>query len=191
MRVDRIFFYLVRPGLVLRKLRERRRANSSPKSRLIATDQLPEVVLQLANGDDSLEHDLLEMFQRNPSPMVIAPETAEGLQAEMARGTQYYLVLDQGDTLLGCLGWQQPRSRVVHIIVDYKARSRGLALAAVRELLRMKRNAGVGWAFTQVFRENWRAYNLMQSLGFEDDPDAEASDAYYSLRLRLNTESQA
>ncbi len=185
MKLSRIVHFLLHPVELQRKLRERWRARQPAKPHTSPLDGLPAVELQLANNRESDRRTVLELFQRNPSPMVIAPQDKMALDREIEAGNEYYLIRDTRGITVGCLGWKVPKALLLHIIIDFDHRSGGLALAAVRELLLLKQKQNQATAYTQVYRSNWRALNLMHSLGFSE-LDHQESELYYTLRLNLD-----
>jgi GNAT superfamily N-acetyltransferase len=102
----------------------------------------------------------------------------------IARGVEFYRVLDVHGAHVGNMGYQARRQMFSYLQVDFPYRGRGIALAAKLVLEGQIADRGVEVAYAQVFRDNRRALTTLLSLGWEIDDDA-STDSYYLLRKRL------
>jgi ribosomal protein S18 acetylase RimI-like enzyme len=186
-KLKKIFFYSANPKILWFKIRERIRCRFGKKNKIHKLDNLPIVKLQIANKNICDLIKVLNIYINNPSPMTISPNNMEMLYHEVSLGTEFYLAYDANDFLIGAIGWQPWRNMVVNLVVDYKCRSKGFAMACLKSLISLKKTQGVQKVNVQVYKNNWRAQNLMFSLGFffEKDIDKEVNVDYISLTIEI------
>jgi len=186
-KFKKILFYSAHPKILWFKIRERIRCRFGTKNKIHKLDNLPIVKLQIANNSVCNLIKVLNIYINNPSPMTISPNNLDMLHHEVSLGTEFYLAYDVNDFLIGVIGWQPWRNMVVNLVVDYKCRSKGFAMACLNSLISLKKEQGVQKVNVQVYKKNLRAQNLFFSLGFyfEKDMDKEFNVDYISLTLEI------
>ena len=109
------------------------------------------------------------------------------LNHNIIKCTEYYLAFDADGEVAGCVGFEPWRSMVVHLVVDYARRGRGLGLAILKSLVRYKEAQGYREIQGQVFKGNARALSLYLSLGFSIIEGGDRT-GYYTLFLPLRSQ---
>ena len=183
--INKIIFYATNPKILWFKVREFIRGKYGEKFKVHKLVDLPMVKLEFSNSNLRKMEKILEIYIQNPSRMTISPNNMESINREVELGTEFYLICDASRFPIGCIGWQPWRNMAVNLIIDYKYRSKGMALASMRSLMDLKKNQGINEFNVQVYRKNWRAQNLFLSLGFVVDKDKESNEKYISLTRNL------
>lgn len=183
-RARRLFFWMLRPGLVYRRLRELRHARSAPPVRRnLDLASLPVVQVRRASTSDEFEA-VLRLYGRNPSTLDTAPRTRPKLEGMIARGVEFYRILDAEGEHVGNIGFHAPRRMFAYLLLDYPHRGRGLALAAKLAAERDVLGRGVDTVYSQILRDNRRALSTSLSLGWEV-VEEESTPRYFALRKDL------
>jgi hypothetical protein len=179
------------PKIMWFKIREFVRSKYGKKNKVHELKNLPIIELHFSNNNPNKMEKILSIYIKNPSRMNIAPNNMELINREVNLGTEFYLICDASGLPIGCIGWQSWRNMAVNLIIDYKYRSKGMALASMLALMDLKKNQGINKFNVQVYRKNWRAQNLFFSLGFVLDKEKEYSENYISLTHYTYASAQA
>jgi len=148
-------------------MREKRQAYVPGKIRSdLPTHSLPETTLIPVYNRKDLQRQLFRIFQRNPSPLNIAPRNWKELRNESTKNSQYYLLKNRVGKIVGGIGFQPRRNMIVHLTIDYIHRGSGYGLSGLKELEKTKGAEGITEVWCQVFKDNKRAISMFLSLGW-------------------------
>jgi len=181
---------MVRPHIAYLRFRERRRARSAKIVRSdISLDSLPQVTLVPAAGREDLQKKLLKLFKWNPAPYDLAPRNRRSFMRELSRGTQYFMIHNDRDELVGGLAYQTWRNMPCQLVIDYRHRSMGYGISAMKEIERVKTREGVTELWGQVIKSNKRMLSLMLSLGYRYVDEQEAPQ-YFTFVKKIASDDE-
>lgn len=163
------------PLYIWNRYQEQRLERSiSERKNEVFLDRLPSVKLVLVATQAQREQ-LVDLYFRNPSALVGAPMTGEALRQRLASGTEYYLIYNDDDELVGARAVRFSDARIMHATIDRPFRRRGYWLASEQSLSRMLAQRGLTRLTTYAFRENTSIIRSALATGWveENHPDDE------------------
>lgn len=111
---------------------------------------------------------LLELYWRNPSKMMIAPDSEEKLAEAVASGIDYYLIHDESNQVIGALGHRPADHYLMHWVTDYSVRRTGFGVAAHVAAEDLVRSKGGSEMRCFVFEKNTRMIASCKNTGWEE-----------------------
>ncbi len=176
---------IVRPHIAYLRFRERRRARSARRVRSdISLDYLPQVTLVPVAGREDLQKKLLKLFKWNPAPYDLAPRNRRALNRELSRGTQYFMIQNVLGERVGGIAYQTWRNMPCQLVIDYRHRSMGYGISAMKEIEKIKAKEGITELWGQVIKSNKRMLSLMLSLGYHYVDEREGPQ-YFTLVKKI------
>lgn len=158
------------------RLREWFLVRTSPAANYrIDMSHLPEVSLTAVETDGQKDA-LIELFERNPSPFLAAPDTREALEKRIEKGIEYYLVHNSEGELVGARAFRVADNFMLHAVTDYQHRRKGYRLAASNALMDLLRQRGIRHLHANAIKANTRMLRGAESAGWKikphpDDPN--------------------
>lgn len=153
------------PIYLFRRHREKAFGRLPVRGRQSARRTTPDVRLVRVDSEHH-KTELIDLYWRNPSKHLIAPDSRPMLDDLVASGVTYYLVLNESGTTVGAMGYREPDHVSMHIVTDYPARRQGFGLAAQTALESAVRDRGVTEIRSYVFADNARMISRYEADGW-------------------------
>jgi hypothetical protein len=181
-RLAHIARLTLRPSYAFRRLREVTRELRRHRIKNdIPLDSLPEVKLIEVSGNEELERRLVNMYDCNPSTLVSGPMEWRALKEKQANNFEFYLVINGGGNEIGAIAFDNSRSMICHLVIDFRLRSKGLGISAMMKLEKIKIKEGIDLFWGQAYKNNPRILSVFLSLGYKIIKE-ESTAEYYTVK---------
>ena len=116
------------------------------------------------------------MYARNPSSFLVSPKTMAELKDRQARGTEYFLLYNAADELIGARGFRPVDALLQHSVVDKGFRGQGYWQASDAAMDKLLAERGFTHVHGNVFANNARIQHAMLATGWKLEPHPTEKD---------------